>query len=277
MTDEQRHLSLPIPMVVGHVCGQRTGQPLRMTHRQHTLSLLVQGDGYYEVGPSTGTMVAPSIQFLPAGEVDVNGLYGSVDNWFCSFEWSGIAIRSIDDNVVTIDTGAGEIPLARRQAVDADAASTLVECFRRLARAVDGGRTADKLRARALLMELVIDYCEFRQMEPMRKVHRALNHFYDLLRRHACSQLTIRDLAAQVGMSVDHLRQLFIQEFGVTPQQFRNERRMAHARDMLTSEGMNVSEAADACGFADASYFSRRFRNHYGIPPTDLIRRCRMQ
>ena len=44
------------------------------------------------------------------------------------------------------------------------------------------------------------------------------------------------------------------------------------AQHLLLTTMMNVTEVADAVGYADAKYFSRVFRKHLGIrPPISVI------
>jgi AraC family transcriptional regulator len=37
---------------------------------------------------------------------------------------------------------------------------------------------------------------------------------------------------------------------------------------MLARSNLSIGQVANACGFADPLYFSRRFRAVYGIPPS---------
>lgn len=41
------------------------------------------------------------------------------------------------------------------------------------------------------------------------------------------------------------------------------------AKDMLKNSDKNVSEIAEALGFADSRYFSKLFKKEVGVKPTD--------
>ena len=45
--------------------------------------------------------------------------------------------------------------------------------------------------------------------------------------------------------------------------------RLRHAEYMIKNEpGRTIGEIAYACGFNDSNYFSYKFRERYGVPPT---------
>ena len=46
------------------------------------------------------------------------------------------------------------------------------------------------------------------------------------------------------------------------------EMRMRHAAYLLRNTYMNVNQAADYLGFSSASYFSRVFKQYYGVSPS---------
>ena len=46
---------------------------------------------------------------------------------------------------------------------------------------------------------------------------------------------------------------------------------MRHAAYLLSSTYMNVSEAADYLGFSSTSYFSRVFKQYYGVSPSEYL------
>ena len=54
---------------------------------------------------------------------------------------------------------------------------------------------------------------------------------------------------------------------GTKPDAFVLERRLARARELLTSTDLSLSEVAFAVGFADQSHFTRHFRQTVGVSP----------
>jgi AraC family transcriptional regulator of arabinose operon len=81
-------------------------------------------------------------------------------------------------------------------------------------------------------------------------------------------------LARQCGLSVSRFSHLFRAATGVTPGQFHERQRLAHAAHLLRLTAMTVGEAAAECGFADPFYFTHRFRRRYGVSPTGFRARA---
>ncbi|MEZ0298542.1 MAG: helix-turn-helix transcriptional regulator, partial [Candidatus Methylacidiphilales bacterium] len=61
-------------------------------------------------------------------------------------------------------------------------------------------------------------------------------------------------------------------KFSITPLSYLNARRLERARTQLPNPRLTIAEIAFANGFQDAGYFTRKFRQHYGVPPSQLRR-----
>ena len=56
---------------------------------------------------------------------------------------------------------------------------------------------------------------------------------------------------------------------GTTPKDYIRTKRMARAAELLRSGEMTtVAEVAYKVGFSDALYFSRCFKQHFGVTPS---------
>ncbi len=79
-----------------------------------------------------------------------------------------------------------------------------------------------------------------------------------------------RELAEQLGVSDRHLRRAFAAEYGVSPVQHLQTRRLLLAKNLLTDTRLSVTEAALAAGFGSIRRFNALFRKHYRLSPRDL-------
>lgn len=86
--------------------------------------------------------------------------------------------------------------------------------------------------------------------------------------------LHISQLARRAGMSPSHFRQVFSAAMGMPPVQYLAALRMARAKELLLRTDDAVGEIAALCGFADVYYFSRAFRRHTGLSPTEYRRQA---
>ena len=68
------------------------------------------------------------------------------------------------------------------------------------------------------------------------------------------------------GLDRFALARHFRAAFGTSPHRFQVGRRLAKARAMI-AEGVALSEAAAATGFADQSHLTRHFSARFGLTP----------
>ena len=85
--------------------------------------------------------------------------------------------------------------------------------------------------------------------------------------------ISVSYLAELCGISTVHLRNTFVKSFGMPPVQYINHLKLSRARELLTSQMYTVGEACFLSGFQDESYFSREFKKHFHMPPSEYIKR----
>jgi len=85
-------------------------------------------------------------------------------------------------------------------------------------------------------------------------------------------RLTVRELAARAGYSVDHFVRLFRARTGLSPKEFMVRRRMDRATALLKGSSHTVTQIADLLGYQDLGFFSRQFKAYVGASP-DHFRR----
>ncbi|GAA4552114.1 hypothetical protein GCM10023175_45250 [Pseudonocardia xishanensis] len=81
--------------------------------------------------------------------------------------------------------------------------------------------------------------------------------------------ISLRDVAAAVGLTPGHLTTVVGRATGRTVQQWITERRMREARRLLVDTTATVAEIAGRVGYRDPGYFVRRFRAAHGRTPTE--------
>ena len=86
---------------------------------------------------------------------------------------------------------------------------------------------------------------------------------------------SLESLSRRVGYSPDHLRKKFELEFHLTPQAYRNQRRMAMVMDLVADSRLSVKEIATRTGFTHVSHLSMSFKRAFGITPSEGIARYR--
>jgi AraC-like DNA-binding protein len=109
---------------------------------------------------------------------------------------------------------------------------------------------------------------------------RPKNKSVEQLKNHLVSSFTDPECAVSAGRVEkycdDHMRRLFKQETGFTPQQYLLELRINYAKKLIRNNARlhySVAEISLMCGFYDSAYFSRLFKKKTGMTPTEYQER----
>ncbi|MCA0402319.1 MAG: helix-turn-helix domain-containing protein [Proteobacteria bacterium] len=100
-----------------------------------------------------------------------------------------------------------------------------------------------------------------------RLAHSIANHLEDKL---ITNEQTLEEIAATYNLSSRHLRRIIKKEFGVSPIELLQTRRLLLAKQLLTDTSLSIIRIAFASGFSSLRRFNDAFQKHYKMPPTKL-------
>ena len=80
--------------------------------------------------------------------------------------------------------------------------------------------------------------------------------------------MTVAYLSQKFGYSSAHFSRKFKRLTGLSPIAYLNIFRLEKAYQMIKNSSLTISEISAKCGFADANYFTRCFKKHFGLAPT---------
>ena len=86
----------------------------------------------------------------------------------------------------------------------------------------------------------------------------------------ADSAPSVKALAQRLGVSDRHVRRIFEAQFGVSPLQYLQTRRLLTAKQLLTDTPLPITQIALMSGFASVRRFNAAFVGHYQLNPTAL-------
>ncbi len=93
-------------------------------------------------------------------------------------------------------------------------------------------------------------------------------------RGYAGSRITLALLAQEIGTNRSYLSSYINQTYGSCFSDWINGLRLGYARQLMAeSPSITLAEAAHLSGFSSISYFSRLFKQAYGMPPSEYRRR----
>ena len=84
-------------------------------------------------------------------------------------------------------------------------------------------------------------------------------------------------LANKMAMSVSQLSRKINGITGYSTISYVLQLKLNKAKKMLADEGVLITEVSDACGFYDASYFSRVFKKEFGLSPSQFQKNAQLK
>jgi AraC-like DNA-binding protein len=122
----------------------------------------------------------------------------------------------------------------------------------------------------------IIECCDFINRLYDRARSRRVLDFWDKIIEDACALLSHnfdeplsgQDVAEELGVSYAALRKQFKRATGYSPTDYRNRRRLESAQYVLMTA--SVKNTASMHGYFDSFAFSRQFKSHLGISPSEF-------
>jgi AraC-like DNA-binding protein/mannose-6-phosphate isomerase-like protein (cupin superfamily) len=84
----------------------------------------------------------------------------------------------------------------------------------------------------------------------------------------------VHELARRAGYSTDHFSRVFRRVTGRSPKEFMIQARLERAVLLLRESSQTVTQISDALGYEEVGFFSRQFKQKYGLSP-DQFRRSK--
>src|SRR5690606_19808756 len=101
----------------------------------------------------------------------------------------------------------------------------------------------------------------------------AVGRALEAIATHLDDALELEALAASAGLSPFHFHRVFRGMVGETPMELARRLRLERAAFQLVSTELSVTQLAFAAGYETHEAFTRAFRAHYGLSPSDYRRR----
>ncbi|MCI5829295.1 MAG: AraC family transcriptional regulator [Treponema sp.] len=92
----------------------------------------------------------------------------------------------------------------------------------------------------------------------------------EYIEKNMSQNFSLEDVAASVGVSPFYMSKLFKEEMGETFINYVTDKRLDKTKKLLAETDLSIKEIAGQTGYSDQNYFSRQFKNKFGISPTDF-------
>ena len=87
----------------------------------------------------------------------------------------------------------------------------------------------------------------------------------EYIREHLAEKLNVREIAGAIGANYNYLKILFRRDMNMSMVDYINSTRIQRVEQLITVEGLSLTEAGKAVGICDADYLSRLFHRYKGI------------
>ena len=132
----------------------------------------------------------------------------------------------------------------------------------------------DSLREMQDFMEKILGCVQERE-EALSGCGRVIRGVVDYIAAHYGEEnLSNAQIAEYFHFSPAYMNVLFKQEMKVTLKQYLSSYRLERAKRLLEQDYMKITEIAEKCGYANANYFAKVFRDSVGMTPVEYRESC---
>ena len=244
-------------------CGKTVCQaghsPGHRVYHSYSATFILRGKGTYLVGGKQYELKAGNGFIIPPG-MSVNYIADRQDPW----EYIYAIFRGSDAETLVWNAGLD----ARHLTFSFSADEEMLELLNQMhtASRENKARGYDVIGSFLLIMSRLIQKQTQKSSEPLRPenyIAKAIAYVED----YYPYGVSVRDMAAYVGIDRTHLYRLFKANVGTSPQQYLNEYRLKKAAEMMARQQYSLGAIALSVGFYDLSHFSKAFAACYGIQP----------
>lgn len=234
------------------------------------VTFCVSGKAYFDFGNSGFALNAGEMTFLPASSSYV--VRAESEEPFVHYTANFTLDRAHCEDQGA--TAFSEILSGRlRHSTSPENVSIYLPKFEALLSVWQNKKNGYRVMSKALIYELLYLYfTDAGRTHRNRDEYERLLPAKKLLDSEYMNSQTTAELAELCEMSVTNFRRMFTKLFAMPPVEYRMNKRILRAKDLLLSGQYSVSEASREVGFTDPNYFTRVFRAREGISPSEFIK-----
>ncbi len=99
-----------------------------------------------------------------------------------------------------------------------------------------------------------------------------VDHVASRIRNNLDCNFTVESLAKEAGTNINKLQEGFKHEYNLTVNKYMQNKKLEAAKEMLMTSEKNISEIVTAIGLNNRSYFSKIFKEKYGVNPKYFLK-----
>ena len=245
-------------------------------HRHDALLQLLYirgGSGHVLIENTRVDFVPPCLVVLPAQTVHAFVFSPDIDGLVMTAAQRSLEAVStvVSPGLLAVLQRASVVPVVGQSVTD----RTLMSLFGLLEQEFRGGDRGHGAAGMALFVALFVHVA--RLGEPVaptvtnNKRHGAqIRRFREVIAAHCREHQPMEFYAQTLGITAAQLARVCREELSSSPTMLVAEHLIREAQRDLVYSGMSVKQIGRGLGFSDVAYFSRYFRKHTGVTPTEF-------
>lgn len=132
---------------------------------------------------------------------------------------------------------------------------------------------ASVCRVHAMILFLIADYVrqnEIQERVEEDKTYARIKPSIAFMNENIRNSPSLKEIAARSHLAPNYFHRVFQQLFHTTPLAYLTRQRLNNARQLLSSTTLTMKEVAARVGYKNEFYFSRLFKKHFNMSPTQF-------
>lgn len=231
------------------------------------------GDGkLYSLYDEGGVEMPPSLSLSLSGIRHRFEYNSNRENWILFLRQPCPFYYSAEQDSHFLRSPVCDFPIRSRILLEKDEIPALRRLFQEIRHKTQSGLPQELAEAELLACDLLR---RFLKPESAGATHSAAIRFRERIDSDPDCRRSLDELATETGYSRDHIRQLFVAEFGIPPGEYRIRQRLARIIRLISGTDLSMKEIAAEVGIAHTSYLNQLIRKYYHTTPLELCRKLR--
>jgi AraC family transcriptional activator of pobA len=241
-------------------------------HNSYVLVFFTKGSGTHEIDFDKFIIQPGSVFFMQPGQIHHWELSDDVDGFviFYSQEMYNLYFGQKSIDQYPFYSSVNNTP---EIVFDNTEATSILPYFRSMIEEIEGNQMMKQDKIMNLLDIIHIEIARKYGETHLHEVHSynvKIKNFEVLLEKNFKSDKTPSFYASQLHITLKHLNRICNEILKKTTTEVITDRIILEAKRMLMDKNFTVNEIATELGFDDYSYFTRLFKKHTTMTPTDF-------
>ena len=87
---------------------------------------------------------------------------------------------------------------------------------------------------------------------------------------HITEKMSLKSISNEIGLTKEYTAYIFKKQTNKTITNYINERKMLLSKELMLRNNMSLNDLSAYLGYENYNYFSRLFKRHFDITPTNF-------